>query len=363
MNSKDKEVLEALVDYSHFSRFIKEVETYARKKAFALDVSEDAVFDAVNKVTDWLMKGVKVDHPASYINAIIHNALVDYGKADKSTDDTSPGDLAMINGGDSGFYGKEDEGGCAGWHVIEIDEKPPKKVKKEGAVKIPKFGESLAGFLSVLELLERYAPNEVRQAYKQLTQQFNGIPSSGQKRIMEYYLLGYRQIDIVDELDKSTAYVSRIVNKWLRIWGWSKKDVERGKVIILTHHIDELYRGLQHERNLPQRLYDEVTSNLETKAYFHALAESESENLVELCKRLEKYYAPKVMPDWHERVRWEVFENQEWENTKKERVKFLRQLPKEKRLGYLNAWIEEAKYFNNDRFVNFIDELEGKLTF
>ena len=139
MNSKDKEVLEALVDYSHFSRFIKKVETYARKKAFALDVSEDAVFDAVNKVTDWLMKRVKVDHPASYINAIIHNALVDYGKADKSTDDTSPGDLAMINGGDSGFYGKEDEGGCAGWHVIEIDEKPPKKVKKEGAVEIPKF--------------------------------------------------------------------------------------------------------------------------------------------------------------------------------------------------------------------------------
>lgn len=363
MNNRDKEVLEALTDYSHFEQFMKKVETYARKRAFALDVSEDAVFDAVDKVTDWLMKGSKVDHPASYVDKIIHNALIDYGRADKSADDISQRDLAKIDDGESRFYGDEDEDRLTGWHLIEIDEKPPKNIKKESLITMPQSGTLLAGFLPVLELLEWHDPDGVKQAYEQLIKRFASIPGAGQKRVTEYYLLGYRQVDIVDQLGKSKAYVSGIINKWLRIWGWGEKDVERSRGILLTHQLADLYHKLQHERNLSQRLYHEVTSSFETQAYFHALPESESEVLVKLCKRWEEHYAPKITPDWYEQANWKVFERQGWESEKKARVKFLRRLPKEKIPDYLRAWREEAEYYKDDQFLNLVAELERKLTF
>ena len=92
----DREVLEALTDYSHFTQFIKKVEAYARKKAFVLSVGEDAALEAVNKVTDWLLKREEVAHPAWYVNATIRNALKDYGKKNKSTDDITQRDLAEL---------------------------------------------------------------------------------------------------------------------------------------------------------------------------------------------------------------------------------------------------------------------------
>jgi DNA-directed RNA polymerase specialized sigma24 family protein len=353
MNNKDKEVLEALTDYFHFRRFIKKVETYARNKAFALDVSEDAVFEAVDKVTDWLIKGDKVNHPASYVNAIIRNALIDYGRADKSADDITQRDLAEL--------GDKDEDGRIGWRVLTIAEKPRKNIKKGSLSTMSESCELVTDSLRALDLAEWAEPNKVKQAYDQLTKQFNGIPGAGQKRVMEYYLRGYRQVDIVDQLGKSKAYVSGIINKWLRIWGWGEKDVERSRGILLTRQLAELYLNLPSQRDLPQKLYHEVTSSFETKAYFRALPESESEDLVKLCESWVYDYAPEIEPDWWKYADNEAFES--WRNEKKARAEFFGRLPKEKRPDYLRAWREEAEYWKNNRLLNLVAELEKKLTF
>ena len=356
----DKEALDALTDHSHFMQFIKKVETAARQKASGLGVSEDAILYAVDKVTDWLMKKNKVEHPASYVNATIRNALIEYGRTNKPTDDITQRDLAEL--------GDKDEGGRIGWHTIRIDEKPPKNIKKEGLVTMPKSSTLLAGFLPVLGLLEWHDHGEVKQAYDLLVKQLSNIPGLLERRVINYYLRGYRQRDIVDQLNKKKEYVSKTINKWLRIWGWGEKDVERSRGILLTHQLADLYHRLRYEQNLPQRLYEEVISSFETKVYFHALPESESEDLVRLCEGFEEDYAPKITPDWYEKANWKIFErqkseNQQWKIEKKARVTFFRRLPEEKRGDYLHAWREEAEYNKNDRLLNLVAELKRKLTF
>jgi len=362
----DKEVLDALTDHSHFTRFIRKVEAYARQKAFGLDVSGDAALYAVDKVTDWLMKKNKVEHPASYVNTTIRNALIEYGRADKSVDYIPKGALAGIHDGESRFY--KDEARLIGWHTIRIDEKPPKNIKKEGLVTMPRSSTLLAGFLPVLGLLEWHDHGEVKQAYDLLVKQLSNIPGLLERRVINYYLRGYRQRDIVDQLNKKKEYVSKTINKWLRIWGWGEKDVERSRGILLTHQLADLYHRLRYEQNLPQRLYEEVISSFETKVYFHALPESESEDLVSLCEGFKEDYAPKITPDWYEKANWKIFErqkseNQQWKIEKKARVTFFRRLPEEKRGDYLHAWREEAEYNKNDRLLNLVAELKRKLTF
>jgi DNA-directed RNA polymerase specialized sigma24 family protein len=146
MNDKDREVLEALTDDSHYTRYIEKVEAYARNKAFALGISQDAALYARDKVTDWLMKREKVEYPASYVNAIIRNALKDYVKTNKSTDDITQMDLAAL--------GYEDEGGRIGWRVLKTAVKPRKNVKKESLLAMSESRELVMGFQRVLDLTE-----------------------------------------------------------------------------------------------------------------------------------------------------------------------------------------------------------------
>lgn len=376
MNDKDREVLEALTDYSHLSRFIKKVEAYARKKAFALDVSQDAALYAVDRVTDWLMKGDKVNHPAAYVNAIIHNALIDYRRMNRPTYDVTQRDLVNIVGVGNRLYADENEDRPTGWYAIEVDkkhpkdiEKPPKDIKKDSPVTIAEFAELLERILPASEPLESYDPEKVVQHfYKQLAKQLNGISGAEEKRVLEYYLRGYRQREIVVQLDKKKEYVSRTINKWLKIWGWGKMDVEENRHIFLTRQLADLYLKLSGEGDLQQKLYHAVISSFETKAYFYALPESESEELIRLCEEWVENYRPKITPDWYEQANEIIFEKQEsesrqWEIEKKARVKFFCRIPKERRRDYVRTWREEAEYFRNNRLLNLVAELEKKLTF
>lgn len=360
MNDKDREVLEALTDYPHFTQFIKKVEAYARKKAFALDVSQDAALYAVDKVTDWLMKGDKVDHPASYVNAIMRYALIDYGRTNKPTYDVTQRDLVNIVGMENRLLADENEDRPTGWYAIKVNEKPLKNIKKGSLSTMSFFGEQVLDSLYALDISAEDEPNKMRQGYTQLAKQLNSIPGREEKRIMEYYLRGYRQREIVSQLDKKKEYVSRIIHKWLKIWGWGEMDVERSKLILLTHQLADLYRKLPHEQDFSQRLYHEVTSSFETKAYCSSLPESEREDLVKLCDRWVYDYAPKIEPDWWKYADNEAFES--WQNEKKARFQFFRSLPKERRRDYVCAWREEAEYWKNNRLLNLVAELEKKLT-
>jgi len=361
MKINDKEVLKALTDYPHFRRFISKVETCARQKAFGLGVNEDAALDAVDKVEDWLMKKEKVDHPASYVDAIIHNALIDYGRAHKSADDIINGDLAKMGVSEIGLHGDEDEGRPIGWHAIRISEKTPKNIREEGLMALRKLDDLLRNPTHVLGLLERRDCGEVKQAHKLLLKQLGNIPGAEQRRVMEYYLRGYRQRDIVNQLNKKKEYISRIVNKWLRIWGWSGVDVERARAILLTRQLAELYLELHSQRDLPEKLYQEITCGFKTKAYFHALPKSAKEDLVELCDSWVDDYAPEIKPDWDDYVDDEAFES--WQNEKRARLEFFRSLSNERKRDYIFAWREEAEYWGKNQLLNLVAELEKKLTF
>ena len=70
----------------------------------------------------------------------------------------------------------------------------------------------------------------------------DNISSSSEKRVVQYFLWGFKAVQITQEFNNSAPYVSKILHgKWLKEWGWDEPDIYQARLILLTHYLADRY--------------------------------------------------------------------------------------------------------------------------
>lgn len=339
-SEKDRHLLGALAnrDSGQFQRIIEELKKEARQVAFGLFDRDnikidEAVSQAIDKVSDWMSTDAifGVSYPFAYAKKMVRMEVIDYSRTHKH-EKAMPNheirkELAEIDEA-FGYWGESEEDvaeGTGTWHGVKVHGRG-KYVKLD--VFYPEhpwlraFSFHWVGWFFVGH--SKDDRNRRWAKYKLIKALIENIPSLVQHEIIEYLLRGYRQTDIERKLDVDKSYISRVVNKWLGVWGWDKLQLGRSRVILLTNYLaticrrmklteEELkdlriqaeekfperfaarrYQELLEEQKLGAKLYAKVTVAHETKAYFGDLKESDSWGLSVLCARFFGlwYYDP-----------------------------------------------------------------------
>lgn len=353
-------------DSSRFSRVIARLEGEARQIANELldgENIDEAVSKARDKVIDWMRSDApfRVSHPMAYARKFVHNAVIDYARTNKEM--VMPGDqikkdLAWLDER-MGYFGEDerndDQDDAGGWHGVKVSEAVlGKDFPKLSAIHYPEHrwlralrSSNLARCADwFFAVRGRNDINKRWSQYKLIMALIENIPGLREQQIMKHFLWGYRATDIASEYDVSKAYVSKVIKKWLKSWGWDRVQVERNRIILLTHYlaaplkvyyktIQKFYtklnteledristlmrgkynRGLltkeeeqdldrllkehqdrarlkntEEQRRLCDKLYRSVTKATETKAYFSDLQESDSLGLLEICSTCYQYW-------------------------------------------------------------------------
>lgn len=332
------ELLGALTgnDSSRFNRVIARLEREARQIASEVlgrgDI-EEAVSKAREKVIDWMRSDApfKVNHPMAYATTLVRNAVIDYSRTTKERaipEDQIKEDLAWIDGG-MGYFGEDEESngqaGTGGWHGVKVSP----GILGQDMLKLPtihypehgwlralggwNLGKCVGWLLPYSWSAEGYLFNKFRGTgvrvkpgmvsrllkseedkrwaqYKLVTALIDNIPGLGEQKIMQHYLWGHRTVDIAKELDVSKAYISKVINKWLRFWGWEKVYRDRARIVLLTKFLADLYRRTeQHDREHLKIKHDiirkEVAMQMEKHRLRQVTAIPESAELDKLLRK------------------------------------------------------------------------------
>jgi hypothetical protein len=361
---RDIELLGALIsnDSSRFNQVISRLEASARHIANELldgENIEEAVSKARDKLIDWLRSDTafREDYPFAYAEKLVCNAVIDYARTNKEmviSRDQIKEDLAWLDER-MGYFSEDerndDQEDTGGWHGIEISEAIlGKDLLKLPAIHSPEhrwlraLGPSNLAHCADWFFAGRWRSdmNKRWSQFKLIMALIENIPGLREQQIMKHFLWGYRATDIADEYDISKAYVSKVIGKWLKSWGWNRVQVERNRIVLLTHYlaasfkvyykpvlkiytelddkIDALVRRkwdnrrltkeedqeldrlleechtktrlehIEEERRLCDKLYRSVTKATETKAYFSDLQESDSLGLLGVCSTCYDYW-------------------------------------------------------------------------
>ncbi len=337
---RDIELLGALIgnDSSRFNRVIARLEREVRQIASELldgENIEEAVFKARNKIIDWMRSDApfKVSHPMAYATTLVRNAVIDYSRTTKERtipEDQLKEDLAWIDGG-MGYFGEDEKGngqaGTGGWHGVKVSP----GVLGQDILKLPAIHYPEHGWLRALGrwnlgkcvgwllpdswsaedyLFNRFRGTGVRvkpgmvngllkseqnrrwAQYKLVTALIDNIPSLREQQIMKHFLWGYRTTDIAKELDVSKAYVSKVVNTWLKFWGWDKVRRDRARIVLLIKFLADLYRRAeQHDREHLKIKHDIIREKVAVQMEKHRLRQVTAiPEGAELDKLLRKAY-------------------------------------------------------------------------
>lgn len=393
-SEKDIQLLSVLASGAavKFKAIVEELTEEANSTANSLNAPPDAVEKAIGKAIDWLggTEPFRVNSPRSYAKRLVRNAIIDYGRTHKEemvSEEEIKGELAWID--ESMRYFGEDEDSNeqardSSWHGVKVG----RNVMGRDFLKLPTIHYPEHGWLRALrpENLARCADwffvgrskndcDKRWSQYKLTMALIENIPSLREQQIIKYFLWGYSTTGIAKELDVSKAYVSKVITKWLKSWGWDKLQVDRNRIILLTHYLATTYskvskvkvridlavsRGCADERELADMLYRNVTKATETKAYFSDLRESDSLGLLAACDECNGYwYLPRrprlKLKEWDE---WR--EKKDEEMHRRESTKLIAGLPAHRRQLYINAWRDGASYFGDKEELKFLAELERK---
>lgn len=350
---RDIELLGALTsnDSSRFNRVIARLESEARQIANELlngENIEEAVSKARDKVIDWMRSDApfKVSHPMAYAKSLAHNAIVDYARTNKGRaipENQIKEDLAWIDEG-MGYFSEGEEGDVqtttGGWHGVKVNQKYlGRDFQKLPAIHYPEhswlralgagsLGKCVGWLLpyswSAYDYLfnkfrgtgDRVKPGMVSkllkserdkrwQRYKRIVALINEIPGLREQEIIRYYFYGFSVTNIAVEFSVTKPYVSKVIRKWLSSWGWDKLQVERDRIIFLTHYLatayskvaarivqkkQPSYRPLHSDKRVADILYRNIIKATETKAYFSDLRESDNLALLEVCSTCRDYW-------------------------------------------------------------------------
>lgn len=363
-----------------FKDIVKGLTEEANSIANSLNVPLDAVEKAIDKAVDWLggTEPFRLDHPMSYVKRLIHNAIIDYSRTHKEevvSEEEIKGELAWIDES-MGYFGEDEKADepVAAWHGFKVrsfskGERTTLAYPEHGwlrALQSSRYSDWFFADMSKTACNERWA------RYKLIVALIENIPSLSEQKIVKHFLYGHRVTDIAKELDVSKAYVSKVVTKWLKSWGWDRLQVQRDRIILLTHYLATTYsrvkaridlavsRRYAKERELADKLYRNVIKATETKAYFSDLQESDNLGLLGVCSVCNNYwYLPrKPWPKLEEWDEWQ--EEKEEEMHRRESTKLIAGLPAHRRQLYVNAWRDEARYSGDKEELKFLAELERK---
>ena len=363
---KDIELLATLINNDSprlaqiIDRLRKEARSIAIAKLDAEDV-EDATSQTIDKAIDWLRSDApfKANYPMGYVKKLITNAIIDYGRTHKG--EAAPEHeirkaLPWIDEG-MGYSGEDEEGdmeaGTGGWHGIKSKNRP---LYITGTAEYPEHP-----WLKGLNRLERYESwfwneykvydylkNKLRgtgvkvtyrlafrflkskqdrrwQQYKLIMALINNIPSLGEQEIIKYYLWGYRVTDIHQKLDVTKPYISKVVSKWMKAWGWDKLERDKMRIILLTNYLANIYpsswrkavvkvipdffarrpkymlprhislrQEQEIEKEMQDDLHDKVVSAPRTRVYLSNLKKSDDLGLIETCALCYAYWYGKI---------------------------------------------------------------------
>lgn len=359
MGNRDVEVLLAVKsgDTVKYQRLWDRLTQYADSLASTLFSSptlrDDAVEKAMDKAGDWLKSDgiLYTDRPWAYVRRIVSNSLIDSSRTRKleATDLTSVRDttdknvLRQVDDEIAKSFARsadddiEDDAQGSGWQVFQIISEGKPLKKDDDSYHPHKWIETLNVLLKYqwwwivtdwyrkIESERKRAMRslrgtsiEVQSRYEEYTGKIWGnyhlakalidnIQRLSERRIMEAYLQGFKQVDISKNMNISTAFVSRIVNKYLKEWEWSDREIYTARVILLTQHLAVLYRNFSNDLDKAlkeywaghsvmnrldiqsyhkEKLYEKVVNSTETKAYFGDLEKGDIIALSNTCNCL-----------------------------------------------------------------------------
>ncbi len=353
-SQKDIELLAVLTshDSARFNRIIDRLRKYAYGIAKPMGIDDEgAIEQAIQKAADWLGSTApfKVNHPWAYIKMLVHNAVVDYGRTSKEEvipQNQIKEDLAWIDEG-MGYFSEGEEGDVQtttrGWHGVKVNQKYlGRDFLKLPAIHYPEhpwlralcfLGKCVGWLLPCSWSAKDYLFNKFRgtgarvkpgmvsrllkserdkrwQRYKCIVALINGIPGLREQEIIRYYFYGFSVTNIAVEFSVTKPYVSKVIRKWLSSWGWDKLQVERDRIILLTHYLatacSKVEARIDRKKQQPvDILYRNIIKAPETKAYFSDLRESDSLALLEVCYTCQGYWpnprkTRQVLEDWRE---------------------------------------------------------------
>ncbi len=336
-SSRDIELLGVLAsgDSSRFEQLVARLQYEARQIVGAvLDEKhvDEAVSKAVDKAKDWLVSDApfKVNHPSGYAKRLARNAVIDFARTCRG-EALSEKEEKEIGTWIEGDWDAED--GRMGWSAIKAPETSSKAptFKEYGfyiehpwlvvLLRLPTC-ESWQDQLTIYNYLcnklvgtgnratskleyktLKSQQDERWKRYKLITALIEGIEGFREQEVVKRFLWGLAVTDIAKVLDVSKPYVSKVVHKWLGLWGWDRLQVEKARALLLTHSLARAYisfgrKGptghLRRDEALGVELYNRVLTAPETKAYFANLKESEALGLLRACQSCHFYWYEKI---------------------------------------------------------------------
>jgi len=299
---KDIELLAALTSNNSpkFNQLIDRLREEARGLSEILgNGEEDAVSQAIDKAVDWLRSDepFKVNHPMPYVKRLIHNSIIDYGRTRKEqavSDDEIQEELAWIDE----EVGDLNEIETPGWHGIKSDEEQvvlPREYPEHLWLRILDnlylyegwqtqwimsaylFDKFRGKGIRVTDRLQykvlKNQQDERWQQYKLTMGLIHSIPSMSEQQIIKYYLWGYRVTDIAMKLNVTKPYISKVVNKWMKVWRWDKHRRDKTRIILLTYH---LAKFLSHIENVASEKYRKEKKEKREESWYEILTRIKS---------------------------------------------------------------------------------------
>jgi len=343
---QDVELLTTLTnkDTSKFTLIIDRLRKEARDIADELLQvnNEEAVSQAMDKASDWLGSNApfQVTRPMAYVKRLVHNEVITYWRAHKEDEALSEGQLKHILIWVEGNSWDDEENFWeiaenSGWHHVvnpkkykPSEEEYPEHHWLRRLDSLRDYAEwlKLSGVLDYLRSKHQMSEGELtRQRLRALARKeghtlakslrdrqwrqykltmtlIDNIPSLREQEVVKLYLWGFCVTSIANRLNVKKPYISRVVTKWLKDWGWDKHKRDEIRFIFLTYHLARSYSKLFDAITAPIRKRQERQRESKRR---ERREHPEHDLLFLLECDLDSYYGVSIPDSWRSKgVSW-----------------------------------------------------------
>jgi DNA-directed RNA polymerase specialized sigma24 family protein len=295
-------------DQESFQRVYERLKMYAYSIASELYsdsvLREDAVNQAMDGVVDKIrnQRGLFENKPWSYVKRSVSNSLIDLARlreASKSKEENEessksyekpldPKELTWI---DEGFARITENGdNNSGFRIFKISEVPQNKDQAEKKSKsypwidtleevltyqwwwgIEQWEENESKNLSTKQSLAvedlafrfKYCSAKMWAKWNLINGLIDNIASHKEKHIMLQHLSGFKQIEIAKKQNVSEPYVSKVLSKYHKDWGWNDDDMSQAKLMLVSKHLADWYAAPKKYVPPQSPLYDRYNPKLD----------------------------------------------------------------------------------------------------
>jgi DNA-directed RNA polymerase specialized sigma24 family protein len=268
-------------------------------------IREDAINQAMDEVLDKIrnQRASFENKPWSYVKRSISNSLIDLARlreAAKLKEENEgpskhfekpldPKELAWIDEGFAKIAKSGDNN--SGFRIFNISEVPRGKDPEERKSKNHPWIDTLEEVLTYQGWwgIEQWEDNEEKfkssneslmvddlafrfkccsekmwDKWNLINGLLDNIASHKEKRIMLQHLSGFKQIEIAQKQNVSEPYVSIILSRCRKDWGWNDDDVKQARLMLLSKHLADWYAvPKKYVPPPPDPLYDLVNPELD----------------------------------------------------------------------------------------------------